>query len=169
MAFAGMMLDIFLIALLGATIYFVLRLHNRLEIMRGGKGDLEGLLRDLITTTTNAERSLSGLRLNAQDLSETLGKQVKGAMNASEELSYLLASADNKAKQLLSVVESVKAPPAGQAPARQPAPAVDDAPVLRAAVEERPAAPSVATPAPANGDKRQQAESDLLKAIEKLR
>lgn len=161
MAIAGLILDIVLIALLAATVFFVLRLHNRLEVMRGGKGDLESLLRDLIATTTNAERSLSGLRVSAGDLSDTLGKQVRGAENASEELQYLLASADNKAKQLLNVVESAKAP------------AVPNAPATPRATAEAPAAPAAptlnATPAAPAPDKRVQAENDLLKAIEKLR
>lgn len=160
MAIAGLILDILLIALLAATVFFVLRLHNRLEVMRGGKGDLEGLLRDLIATTTNAERSLSGLRASASDLSDTLGKQVKGAHNASEELSYLLASADNKAKQLLNLVESAKAPNAPAA-ATAAAPVAAAAPTLTATPAATPAAPAA--------DKRVQAENDLLKAIEKLR
>lgn len=165
MAFVGMILDILLIGLLAATVYFVLRLHNRLEVIRGGKGDLEALLRELVATTTNAERSLSGLRISAQDLSETLGKQIKGANNASEELSYLLASADNKAKQLLNVVESVKMPAAAAAMAAHTA---EPTPTLRATADERPVVTSAA-PATAATDKRQQAENDLLKAIEKLR
>lgn len=162
MEIAALLLDILLIALLAATVFFVLRLHNRLEVMRGGKGDLESLLRDLITTTQNAERSLNGLRISAGDLSDTLGKQVRGAENAREELEYLLASADNKAKQLMNAVESAKVPTAQPMAQQAPAP-----------VQQQAAAPAAPTPAntatPPAADKRQQAESDLLKAIEKLR
>ena len=164
MEIAGLILDLLLIALLAATVFFVLRLHNKLEVIRGGKGDLEALLRELVDTTVNAERSLSGLRANAIDLSETLGKQTKGAENASEELSYLLASADNKAKQLLAAVENAK-PGVATATAAASAPA---AAAPASPLSATPAATPAATPTNTN-DKRQQAEQDLLKAIEKLR
>lgn len=162
MALLSLILDLLLIGLLGATVFFVLRLHNRLEVIRGANGDLESLLRALITSTTNAERSLATIRQSASDLNETLGKQVRGAINASEELQYLLASADSKAKQLLTVVETARVPAQPVASSASGAAAATPP-----ATEAAPA--SASAPVVEKTDKRQQAEHELLKAIEKLR
>lgn len=168
MAIAGLILDILLIGLLAATVFFVLRLHNRLEVIRGANGDLESLLRNLITSTSNAERSLATMRQSASDLNETLGKQVRGAHNASEELQYLLASADSKAKQLLTVVESARVPAANSSAA----PAMAEGTAAASAISTATGAAASVAANPAGApvvEKRQQAEHDLLKAIEKLR
>ena len=44
----GLALDLLLIVLLGTMITFVLKLYRRLEVLRSGKQDLEGLLRELV-------------------------------------------------------------------------------------------------------------------------
>ncbi|MGE3769720.1 MAG: DUF6468 domain-containing protein [Bdellovibrionales bacterium] len=154
----ALLLDIVLIALLGLVIYFITRLHSRLEIVRSGKDDLENLLRDLVNTTGRAEQNLSSLRLRAEDLTETLGKQVTGATNAREEMSYLLASADRTAADLIKLVE--------QAKSAAPIPAAS---VVKAAAATVSAKPAVANTSTEKADPRKQAEQDLMKAIEKLR
>jgi len=157
---AALLLDIVLIALLGCVIYFITRLHSRLEIVRSGKDDLENLLRDLVTTTGRAEQSLSALRLRAEDLTETLGKQVTGATNAREEMTYLLASADRTAAELVKLVEQAKSSPLVASTARSAA---------TPGATPAPAKPAAANTDAEKPDPRKQAEQDLMKAIEKLR
>jgi len=157
----NVILNVLLVAMLGAVIFFVTRLHNRLEVVRSGKQELESLLQDLVTATNTAQQSLTGLRDRAEDLSETLGKQVKGAENAREELTFLLASSDRSAADLVKLIENAKQ-------------VVTNAPLTSALPKNATAAPAAnadtpaATPEP-KPDTRRQAEHDLMKAIEKLR
>lgn len=158
MEFANLILNVLLIAMLGAVIYFIMRLHNRLEIIRSGKNDLEALLETLVTSTANAEAGLKALRVRAEELTDTLGKQVAGAENAREELSYLLTSSERTANELLRAVEKARQ---ASVPTAAPAPAPTAAPTLK--VEPRVEAKEI-KPEP-----RRTAEDDLLKAIETLR
>lgn len=163
MEIANLFLNIVLIALLGVMIFFVMRLHKRLEIIRSGKNDLEGLLQTLVTSTANAEIGLKALRKHAEELTDTLGKQVTGADNAKEELSYLLTSSERTAGELLKAVEQAK----------QAATAIQVAPIRAAAAAATAQTVAAVTPASVNetpkADVRRTAEDDLLKAIEKLR
>lgn len=176
MSIAGFVLDLLLIALLGVTVYYVMRLHKRLEVIRSGRHDLETLLRDLVNNTASAERSLMDLRENAGMLSSTLDKQITGASRAKEELQYLLTSADKVADTLMERIEKART----QTPA--PRPSTDasraefrEALVSKPAPEPRApaAAPSLASVPPVTSapdtTAREAAENDLLRAIEKLR
>jgi hypothetical protein len=155
----NVLLNVVLIGLLGGVIFFVTRLHNRLEVVRSGKQELEVLLQDLVTATNSAQQSLTGLRDRAEDLAATLGKQVRGAENAREELSFLLTSADRSAADLVKLIENAKQAVA-TAPLTSALPKAATAPA---------AANTEASPAEAKPDPRRQAEHDLMKAIEKLR
>jgi hypothetical protein len=161
----NLLLNMALIVLIGTMIFFVVRLHNRLEVIRSGKEDLETLLSGLVGATTRAELGLRDLRDRAEELTGTLGKYVTGAENARDELSQLLASADRNAAELFRAVEQARQVTANVAP---PATARKAAPV---AVEAKPATAPVAAAelAAEKPDTRRQAEHDLLKAIENLR
>lgn len=168
-------LDLVLIVLLGTMIFFAVRLHRRLEVLRSGKQDLEGLLRELVTGTATAERNLRQLQVAAEELAPSLQKHVSGARAAREELEFLLGSADAAAERLVAQIEAAKAsaPVAG----RTAEPVSVSAPPLRAvppippsnAMPTMTAPVAVQTASKTDDAERRTAEADLLRAIEKLR
>lgn len=169
MTLLGLILDLLLIGLLGTMIFFAVRLHKRLEVLRTGKQDLEVLLRDLVTNTSTAERNLRDLQSAAEELAPSLQKQVAGARAAREELEFLLGSADAAADKLLAQISAAKGEvrsdlTATRSEPARPAPAA--APTLRALPQQSQANNTNDTPAE---DARRTAEADLLRAIEKLR
>ena len=176
MTLLGLILDILLIVMLGVMIFFVMRLHNRLEVLRSGKNDLEGLLHNLINSTATAERSLMDMRGTAGDLAVTLQKQITKAGSAREELEFLLSSADKVADALVSQVSTARNM-AADAPASTRSGPSFVSPMQSPAVTPQPVVtPTLAVPprdagAPAAEPKsaRESAEQDLLRAIEKLR
>lgn len=175
MTLLGLVLDILLIAMLGVMIFFVMRLHNRLEVLRRGKTDLEGLLQNLINSTSQAERSLQEMRGTAGDLSVTLQKQVAGAASAREELEFLLSSADKMADTLVNHISAARTIGGTAAEVRETKPQAPVAERAPAAATVERAAPTLSVPprdevAPAPAaTTRESAERDLLRAIEKLR
>ena len=187
MSIAGFTMDILLIVMLGVMIFYVTRLHKRLEVIRSGRGDLETLLRDLVNSTARAERGLIDLRSNAEVLAQTLQKQITGAGRAREELEYLLSSADRVADTLMDRIGNARTAVGGTVPPvsardlpreepraelKEKLAATSSAPVLEP-IAPAPSSIAAAAPAPkpqvASANAREAAESDLLRAIEKLR
>lgn len=175
MTIAGLILDILLITMLGVMIYYVMRLHNRLEVIRSGRNDLESLLRDLVVSTANAERSLMELRQHAGDLSQTLQKQVAGASRTREELEFLLGAADKAADTLMERIGTARGTTSAsttmsmpETPVSLSAAAVVERAAMRPRLEPELTATRDSAPA-ATPTSREAAENDLLRAIEKLR
>lgn len=171
MTIFGLILDLVMIGLLGTMIFFAVRLHRRLEVLRTGKQDLEILLRDLVTNTATAERNLRDLQVVAEELAPSLQKQVAGARAAREELEFLLGSADAAADKLLAQIGAAKGEirsehkiSTSSTPVSLPSTAAEPAPTLRA----MPPISSTIKETQAD-DSRRTAEADLLRAIEKLR
>lgn len=138
------MLQVAVIALLGAALPYVLRLERALRALRQDRGALEGSAAGLAEATRMAEAASLRLRASA----ETAGRQVAEKLAAAEplrdDLHYLVERAEGLADRLDGLVRQARAA----------------APALGAATPA-PAAAAATISAPG----RSRAEQDLLRAL----
>ena len=131
MAAIGLAMDLLLGGLLIATIVLAVRLHRKLQGLRGGHDELRLLVEGLNEATRRAQASIMELRMAAEASAARLGTQVDAARKATDELSLLVASADNLAERLARGPSM--AAKAGDAPRG----AAADSPILRALKDVR--------------------------------
>ncbi|MDD3446045.1 MAG: DUF6468 domain-containing protein [Zavarzinia sp.] len=96
----GLVMDLVLGGLLIATIVLAVRLHRKLQGLRGGHDELRLLVEGLNQATQRAQAGIIELRMAAEASTARLGNQVEGARKATDELSLLVASANNLADRL---------------------------------------------------------------------
>lgn len=101
MSTMGLILDLGLAGLLVATIVLAVRLHRKLEGLKGGHDELRVLVEGLNEATRRAQAGIIELRMAAEASSARLGNQIEAARKASDELSLLVASANNLADRLV--------------------------------------------------------------------
>lgn len=133
MSTIGLILDLALAGLLIGTIVLAVRLHRKLEGLKGGHDELRLLVEGLNEATRRAQAGIIELRMAAEATSARLGNQIESARKASDELSILVASANNLADRLVRA-GSVARPPEPQA--RPTAPGGDQS-ILRALKDVR--------------------------------
>ncbi|PWR22949.1 DUF6468 domain-containing protein [Zavarzinia aquatilis] len=132
MSIIGLILDLGLAGLLVATIVLAVRLHRKLEGLKGGHDELRLLVEGLNEATRRAQAGIIELRMAAEATTARLGNQIEAARKSSDELSILVASANNLADRLVRAGSSAR--PA-EAPARA-APGADQG-ILRALKDVR--------------------------------
>lgn len=174
----GIVLDLLIIGLLGATIYSAYILNKRLDMIRKGRAELEALVRGFADATQRAEAGVTTMKRLANDTGEQLLKQIDRARALRDELQIMIETGDSLCSRLESAAtRAPQAPRQGQpaAPAAgtsQQAPpaaagkgktgAVAARPGQSAATEDDKAAAPVV-------DTLSRAERELLQVIEKLR
>lgn len=125
MSTVGLVLDLVLAGLLTATVVLAIRLHRKLQGLKGGHDELRLLVEGLNEATRRAQAGLMELRMAAEASASRLGGQVDSARQATDELALLVASANNLADRL------AKAGSAGR-PAEPPARGGAEPALLRA-------------------------------------
>lgn len=132
MSIIGLIVDLGLAGLLVATIVLAVRLHRKLEGLKGGHDELRLLVEGLNEATRRAQAGIIELRMAAEATTARLGNQIEAARKSSDELSILVASANNLADRL------VRAGSAGRPAesAQRAAPGADQA-ILRALKDVR--------------------------------
>lgn len=101
MSIIGLIVDLGLAGLLVATIVLAVRLHRKLEGLKGGHDELRLLVEGLNEATRRAQAGIIELRMAAEATTARLGNQIEAARKASDELSILVASANNLADRLV--------------------------------------------------------------------
>ncbi|PWR19799.1 DUF6468 domain-containing protein [Zavarzinia compransoris] len=117
----GLAMDLLLGGLLIATIVLAVRLHRKLQGLRGGHDELRLLVEGLNEATRRAQAGIIELRMAAEASSARLGHQVETARKATDELSLLVASADNLADRLARAGSPAPKPADPGRPAADPA------------------------------------------------
>ncbi len=115
----SLLIDVTVIALLGATIYFAFRLDRRLQSVRNVQNELAGVIRELNSAAARAEAGIQGLKMAAQSSGQQLEEQIHSARVVGDELAILLRSSERVGR----VAETVRAQPA-PTPVARPQPAV---------------------------------------------
>ena len=95
-----MIIDVFIIVLLGGTIFYAARLSYQLKAFRSNKSELEQLVRVLSANVDKAEQAIEGLRENARSSGRDLQQVINDAQALSEELQYISTSGDRLAERL---------------------------------------------------------------------
>ena len=115
----SLLIDVTVIALLGATIYFAFRLDRRLQSVRNVQNELAGVIRELNSAAARAEAGIQGLKMAAQSSGQQLEEQIHSARVVGDELAILLRSSERVGR----AAEAVRPQPA-PLPVARPQPVV---------------------------------------------
>lgn len=139
----GLISDFILVALLAATLFYVLRLLRRLGELQKDRDSFQKLIQDFTTATTQADRSLADLRIGADGVGRELGERIERGQSvvgelqrSSDDLKMLIARAEQAADKLESQLSSSRQGNATAASARPSSDAVARAETQRAAAQD---------------------------------
>jgi septal ring factor EnvC (AmiA/AmiB activator) len=103
----GLITDFILVALLVATLFYVLRLLRRLNELQKDRDSFQKLIQDFASATGQADRSLAELRGAVDGIGKDLGKGIERGQGvvgelqrSSDDLKMLIARAENAADKL---------------------------------------------------------------------
>ena len=127
----GLILDVVIVVLLGATIFYAIRLSKYLDAFRSNRADMEYLIRELSSQITRAQAGVTALDDAAKQSGEDLQTLVTKARGMVEELSLMTEAGDNLAGRLenlatrnRTMVDELGSTAAGMVyPGSRPAPA----------------------------------------------
>ena len=165
MAWLGMLLDVVLIAVVGAGVVQAVRLIRQLQDLRAGRAEMERFVKDFNSAVMRAEAGVNALRTAARESGDDLEKLVEKACMVRDELNFIVDSADVLADKLSNKVSQAKRAPQPSSPL---APVEPETP--SASVERRTANRPVSTPPP-KAEKMSsisRAEQELIQALKKL-
>jgi hypothetical protein len=95
-----MVMDVLVMCLLGAMLFFAIRLSRQLKDFRAGRRDLDRLVADLNGSVTKAEKAIQGLKENARVCGRELQTQIDSARALSDELQIVSEAGDSLASRL---------------------------------------------------------------------
>ncbi len=96
----GFVLNGVLLVLLGATIFFAVRLSLLLGSFRSSRGELASLISDLSRTIDQAQIAIAGLRESAREGGRELQDKINEARKLGDELDVMTASGEKLARRL---------------------------------------------------------------------
>lgn len=103
-------LDVAVMILLAAMLFFAIRLQKQLSEFRAGKSDFEKLVHDLAASVTQAEKAIQGLRDTARASGRDLQAQIDAARALSDEMQIITEAGDNLAGRLERATGNAGAP-----------------------------------------------------------
>lgn len=96
----GLTLDVIVIAMLGATIFYALKLERRLANVRGAQEALAGVVHELNTAAERAQSSIQSLKSEAAVSGQTLDDRIKQARGLAGELELLLRAGEKLGQRI---------------------------------------------------------------------
>jgi len=157
----GLILDILVVCLLGATIFYAATLSRRLTQLRNNRAELDAAARGLAEAAGKADSGIKGLRAAAEDSGARLQRQIDRAQGLRDELAFLVDAGESLAARLESAARS-----------RTAAPAAGDGPRPKAAgAAGAPggASGTARSGGPHGGANDRRPDTDLIDAIENMR
>lgn len=166
----ALLLDMLIVGLLGATIFFAMRLYSSLSSFREHRDDFEHVVSKLIASIGQAEQAMKNLKNTGTQEAQNLEDLIRHAREMTDELRMVNEASGNMAKRLedlaeknRKIVEGFDARTPYKAPRISrpheddddeqddllPAPAAIKPAAIKPAAA-RTAAPAVKVPAPAN-------------------
>jgi hypothetical protein len=145
MSIPGMewVLELALIALLGATLFHAVRLERALGVLKRDRATLEALVAGFNTSTRQAESGVERLRAAADGAGRQIARQIEAATSLKDDLGFLIERGERAADRLDAAVRSAR-PSAMEVPrpqaAEAPRPQAAEAPRPQAAEAPRPRA-----------------------------
>lgn len=98
-------LDIVIIVMLGATIFYAVRLSKHLSVFRSNCGEMERLIRELSTQITRAQEGITVLDEMSSTQGENLRKLIAKAQGLCDELEIMTEAGDFMAGRLETLAE----------------------------------------------------------------
>ena len=96
----SLILDIVILVLLGATIFYAIRLSKHLDAFRSNRSDMERLIRELSSQITRAQEGVSALDEAAKESGDELRSLVTKGQALSNELSEMTEVGNSLATRL---------------------------------------------------------------------
>jgi type II secretory pathway component PulM len=90
----GLVIDMIVIALLCATIFYALRLERRLANMRSTQEAFADVIRELNSSASRAEAGVQALKAAATSSGQALDDKIKRARSLGDELALLLQAGE---------------------------------------------------------------------------
>lgn len=100
----GMILDVTLVVLLGATIGYCVALHRRLGELRAAQSELPRLIDNFIEATRRAEAGIAGLKAASAATAEEIGPKLGEAQVLREDLAFMIDHGGKLADRLEAAV-----------------------------------------------------------------
>ena len=95
-----LVLDIIILCLLAATIFFAARLSLHLKAFRSNRAALDGIVKELAEQIAQAERAVMGMREAAREGGRDLQERINAARALAEELQFMSETGNNLAGRL---------------------------------------------------------------------
>jgi uncharacterized protein YoxC len=105
MGFIELTIDILIVVLLAATIFYAVRLSFHLRNFRQNRKELDKLINNLNNEINKAHKAIEGLRTTSQEAGEDLQEKISRAQGLSEELQLMNEAGDNLAVRLEKLAE----------------------------------------------------------------
>lgn len=100
----GMILDVTLVVLLGATIGYCVALHRRLGELRAAQSELPRLIDNFIEATRRAEAGIAGLKAASAATADEIGPKLGEAQVLREDLAFMIDHGGKLADRLEAAV-----------------------------------------------------------------
>ncbi|MCB9964048.1 MAG: hypothetical protein H6855_02720 [Rhodospirillales bacterium] len=104
-SFLSIGLNIILMILLGAMIFYARRLSDSISIFRNSRKDMELLIKDLSRNVDKAEAAIKSMRKETDTSADDLHFMITKARALSEELQFIQETGDRLANRLEKAVE----------------------------------------------------------------
>ncbi len=106
----GTIIDLVILGLLCATIFYALRLSGQLKILKQSKAELEQLVSNLAINITRAQEAIQEMHEVADQSSDQLHSLIKQGRGLSEELQLITEAGDGLARRLENLAVDNKQP-----------------------------------------------------------
>jgi hypothetical protein len=110
-----MIMDVLVMIMLAAMLFFAMRLSVQLKDFRAGRKDLDKLVADLNASVNKAERAIQGLKENARVSGRELQAKIDDAKTLSDELQMVAEAGSNMASRLERSAKPAAARTSGRA------------------------------------------------------
>lgn len=117
----SLLLDVLMIAMMAGTMAYAFTLNRNLEKLRGVKTEFDTTVQKLTLSIAQAEKGLQDMKLTAQEVGGGLEENIAAARGLSQELQFMIESADSLANRLSRAAESGGAARSEVRPENKPA------------------------------------------------
>lgn len=105
----GLILDVTLVVLLGATIGYCVALHRRLGDLRAAQSELPRLIDSFVEATRRAEAGIADLKVASSGAAEEMGPRLNEAQVLREDLAFMIDHGTKLADRLEASVRVARA------------------------------------------------------------
>jgi hypothetical protein len=123
MSSAQWVLELVLTLLLGATLFYALRLERTIRVLQSDRIGLGDVLLSIRTALDDADRGIQTLRNVAEHTSRALTLEIETARQAQEDMRFLLDRLEHVASRVETAIKSGRAAASVEEPKTLPAPA----------------------------------------------